>query len=135
VKKALPAFTIIEVMISLFILTATMFVLSQLQLRSMLRVWQSREDIDRVYVIKKFLYRMYQNPADARKTSQKFDEPDMHMVIEPVEIHKKSVLAPYAKQLQYLRATAKWSRGTAQRSLYLFALAPRPRSSGKEDAA
>ncbi len=128
-------FTIIEVMISLFILSTTMFVLSELQIRSMLRVWQSREDIDRVYIIKKFLYRMYQSPADARKTSQKFDEPEMHMIIEPVEINKKSALAPYAKQLQYLRATAKWSRGTTQRTLNLFALAPRALSPGKGDGA
>lgn len=134
-KRFLGAFTIIEVMISLFILTTTMFVLSELQIRSMLRVWQSREDIDRVYIIKKFLYRMYQNPVDARKTSQKFDDPQMHMVIEPVEINKKSALAPYAKQLQYLRATAKWSRGSAQRTLNLFALSPRlPSSSGGGEA-
>ncbi|MDQ5940318.1 MAG: hypothetical protein QG632_44 [Candidatus Dependentiae bacterium] len=128
-------FTIIEVMISLFILSTTMFVLSELQIRSMLRVWQSREDIDRVYIIKKFLYRMYQSPADARKTSQKFDDPEMHMIIEPVEINKKSSLAPYAKQLQYLRAIAKWSRGTTQRTLNLFALAPRALSFGKEGKA
>jgi len=124
-KFGRSGFTIVEVMISLFILSTSMFVLSELQIRSMLRVWQSREDIDRVYIIKKFLYRMYVRPADARKTAQKFDDPQMHMSIEPIEISKKSVLAPYAKSLQYLKATATWSRGTATRTLNLFALAPR----------
>ncbi|MDQ5890971.1 MAG: hypothetical protein QG604_845 [Candidatus Dependentiae bacterium] len=124
-KRLRTGFTLMEVMVSLFILSSSMFVLSELQVRSMIRVWQSREDIDRVYVIKKFLYKMYLNPSDARKTSQKFEEPPMHMVIEPVEINKKSALAPYAKQLHYLKATAKWARGTSTRTLNLFAIAPR----------
>jgi Tfp pilus assembly protein PilV len=125
-KRRQHAFTIAEVMVSLFILSSSIFVLSELQVRSMLRVWQSREDIDRVYVLKKYLYRMYLHPADARKTSQKFEEPAMNMVIEPVGISKKSSLATYAEKLQFLRATATWSRGTATRTLQLVALAPRP---------
>ncbi len=119
-------FTIAEVMVALFILSTSLIVLSELQVRSMLRVWQSREDIDRVYVLKKYLYRMYLHPYDARKTSQKFEDPAMHMVIEPMPISKKSSLAPYAEQLQFLRAAGTWSRGTATRTLELFALAPRP---------
>jgi hypothetical protein len=109
-------------MIALFIASTTLFALSELQLRSMLKVWQSREDIDRVYVVKKFLYRMYLNPDEIRTTSQKFEEPPMQMRIEPVVIHKKSSLAPYAKNLQFLKATASWSRGTATRTLDLYAL-------------
>jgi Tfp pilus assembly protein PilV len=123
--KQRVGFTIIEVMIALFIASTTLFALSELQLRSMLKVWQSREDIDRVYIVKKFLYRMYLNPDQIRKTSQKFDEPAMQMRIEPVAIHKKSSLAPYTKQLQFLHATATWSRGTATRTLHLYALTPR----------
>jgi prepilin-type N-terminal cleavage/methylation domain-containing protein len=119
------AFTLVEVMIALFIASTTLFALSELQLRSMLKVWQSREDIDRVYVVKKFLYRMYLSPDQIRKTSQKFEEPAMQMRIEPVPIHTKSSLAPYAKQLQFLHATATWSRGTATRMLDLYALTPR----------
>ncbi len=119
-------FTIVEVMIALFIASTTLFVLSELQLRSMLKVWQSREDIDRVYVVKKFLYRMYLNPDEIRRTSQKFEEPSMLMRIEPVPIHKKSSLAPYAKHLQFLKATATWSRGNTTRVLDLYALTSRP---------
>lgn len=125
-KKVERAFTLIEVMVALFILSSSLFVLSELQVRSMLRVWQSREDIDRIYVIKKYLYRMYFAPQAAKKTSQKFDAPPMHMIIEPAEIHKKSVLAPYARQLQFLRASATWQRGTATRTMELIALAARP---------
>ena len=125
-KRANEGFTLIEVMVALFILSSSLFVLSELQVRSMLRVWQSREDIDRIYVIKKYLYRMYFAPENAKKTSQTFDAPVMHMIIEPVEIHKKSALAPYARQLQFLRATATWERGSAKRTLELVALAPRP---------
>ncbi len=117
-------FTILEVMLALFILSTTLFVLSELQVRSMLRVWHSREDVDRVYVLKKYLYRMYFNPKEARKTTQKFDDPSMHMSIEPKPIHKKSALAAYAKKLQMLDAKATWSRGTATRTLQLYALIP-----------
>lgn len=131
--KRARAFTIMEVMVALFILSSSLFVLSELQVRSMLRVWQSREDIDRVYVIKKYLYRMFLQPENARRTSQRLEEPPMKLVIEPVEIHKKSSLAPYAKSLQFLQATATWSRGSTERSLYLLALAPRlARPSGED---
>ena len=119
-------FTIVEVMVALFISSTSIFLLSELQMRSMLKVWQSREDIDRVYVVKKYLYRMYLKPEDARKTSQKFEDPSMHMVIQPVAINKKSSLAPFAQKLHFLAATATWSRGTAQRVLPLCVLARKP---------
>jgi len=134
VKRA-PAFTIMEVMVALFILSSSLFVLSELQVRSMLRVWQSREDIDRVYVIKKYLYRMFLQPENARRTSQRLEEPPMRLVIEPVEIHKKSSLAPYAKSLQFLQASATWSRGNTERTLYLLALAPRLARSSEGDGS
>ena len=124
--KRVSGFTIVEVMVALFIVSTSLFVLSELQVRSMLKVWQSREDIDRVYVVKKYLYRMCLNPEEARKTSQRFEDPVMHMNIAPILIHKKSSLAGYAKQLQFLQATATWSRGTATRILPLYAIAQRP---------
>jgi len=130
-KKA--AFTIVEVMVALFILSTSIFVLSELQIRSMLRVWQCREDLDRVYVMKKYLYRMYISPQEARKTSQKLDQPSMQLVVEPQGIHKKSVLAPFGKSLQFLKATAQWQRGSTTKMLQLMALARRPASA--EEAA
>ncbi len=114
-----------EVMLALFILTVSIMMLSQLQTRSMLRVWHSREETDRLYLIKKYLYRMYLDPFHARKVTQKFETPSLQLVVEPVEIHKKSALFPYAKELQYVRATGRWSRGTTDRQLVCVAVIPR----------
>jgi len=129
------SFTLMEVMISLFILSSSMFALSELQVRSMLRVWESKEEIDRVYVIKKYLYRMYFASETAKKVSQKFEEPAMQLVIEPFSINQKSMLAPYAKQMHFLEATATWSRGTQTRHLSLLALGPRSQQPAEGQSA
>lgn len=118
-------FTLPEVMLSLFILSSSMFVLSELQVRSMMRVWYGRQDIDRLYLIKKYLYRLSLQPEKARKQSHQFIDPEMKLIVEPRPIHKKSSLAPFAKELQLLVSEGIWDRGGKERSIGIMTLAPR----------
>lgn len=123
-------FTLIEVMIAMFILATSMFFMSELQVKAMLRVWHGREDIDRLYLIKKYAYRMSFEPKKARRQSHQFDDPEMNLVIEPCSIHKKSSLAPFAKQVQFLKSTGHWARGSSSRSLSIVTLIPLAKQEG-----
>jgi Tfp pilus assembly protein PilV len=124
--KQARAFSLPEVMMALFVLSTTMFVLGQLQMRSMMRVYTAREEADRLYLVKKYLYRMYLSDKPARKMSQKFDEPYMSLTVEPSAIHKKSSLSAYASDLQMLRARASWQSGVQDRSLTMVTFALQP---------
>ena len=119
-------FTLPEILISLFILSSSMFLLSELQLRSMMRVFYGREEIDRLYLIKKYLYRQSLEPEKAKRQKQQLVEPEMQLVVEPRDIHKKSSLASFAKELQLLVSTGSWERGSKQKKISIVTLAPRP---------
>lgn len=117
-------FTLVEVMIALFILSTSMFFMSELQVKSMMRVWHGREDIDRLYLIKKYAYRMALEPKKVRRQSHQFEDPEMKLTVEPHEISKKSALAPFAKKLQLLNSSGHWSRGGKTRTLSIVTMIP-----------
>ena len=117
-------FTLIEVLIALFILSTAIFVLSELQVRSVLRVWDSREDIDRLYFIKKYLYRGTLDPKKTTRRVRDFEDPDMRLTVEAEDISKRSALAPFAKDLRLLKSSGQWQRGSSKRSLNMIAVIP-----------
>ncbi|MGD1997483.1 MAG: hypothetical protein PVJ92_01060 [Candidatus Dependentiae bacterium] len=120
------AFTIPEILVSLFILSSSMFILSELQVKSMLRVWYGREEIDRLYLIKKYLYKSYLDPEKARKQMRQFEEPELKVTVQPAGIHKKSSLAPYSDYLQLLQSRGTWQRGGRPKTLSIVTVVPRP---------
>lgn len=115
-----------EILVSLFILSSSMFILSELQVKSMLRVWYGREEIDRLYIIKKYLYKSYLDPEKARKQTRQFEDPELKVTVEPVGIHKKSSLAPYGDYLQLLQSGGTWQRGGKPRTLPIVTCVLRP---------
>lgn len=127
------AFTLPEVMIALFILASSMFVLSELQVKSMMQVWAGREDIDRLYTIKKFLYKAYLNPKKATKSTRSFESPAMKLTIQPMPVHKKSSLAPYAEYLQVLASEGKWVRGGHERRIPMVSFALRAEQTATQE--
>jgi len=118
-SRTTPAgFTLIEVMIALIILSTTIFTLSEIQVSSMMRVLYGREEIDRLYLIKKYAYRMYTEPEKAKKPRKKdFDEPAMRLLLEMKPIHKKSSLHKFAKRLRCIDSRGEWQRGPKNKVL------------------
>lgn len=118
-------FTLVEVLIALFIISTAIFALSELQVRSVLRVWDAREEIDRLYYIKKYLYRGTLDEKQTTRRVRDFEDPAMRLVVEAEDISKRSSLAPYAKDLRLLKSSGIWERGTKERSLDMVAIIPR----------
>lgn len=124
--ERLAGFTMPEILVSLFILSSSMFILSELQVKSMMRVWYGREEIDRLYTVKKYLYKSYLDPEKARKQTRQFEDPELKITVQPAGIHKKSSLAPYSDYLQLLNSSGSWTRGDRPRTLSIVTCVPRP---------
>jgi len=117
-------FSLYEVLIALFILSTSMFIFSELQVKSMLKVWERRQDIDRLYSIKKYLYKMFLKPKKARAHTQKFSDPDVKISVEPRGIHKKSSLVSLSKYLNLISSKGTWESGGKSRSISIVSMVP-----------
>lgn len=107
--KQTPAFTLIEVMIALFILATTGFVLSSVQMRSYLRVETNRKNVERVYLIKKELYQLLMTPPKSDKpVVVKLENPILRITSNMVEIPKKSSLYSFKDNLRIIQSEADW---------------------------
>lgn len=107
--KQAPAFTLIEVMIALFILATTWFVLSSVQMRSYLRVESNRKNVERVYLIKKELYQLLMAPPKSEKpVVLKLEEPSLRITSNMLEIPKKSSLHTFKDNLRIVQSEADW---------------------------
>ena len=125
-------FTMPEILVSLFILCSTMFILSELQVKSMMRVWSGREEIDRLYTSKQYLYKIFLKPEKARKQTRQFEDPELKLTVQPLSIHKKSALAPYRDYLQRFESSGTWLRGNGDRTISMVTFAERPESKEEE---
>ena len=81
-KKSSPAFTLLEVLIAITVLTTSVFILSRLQIKARLRVIQKAEEIERVFFVKKYLYELFLKPPRKdrpRKNHPRKPSPDRHI--------------------------------------------------------
>ena len=90
--KNSPAFTLIEVILAMGVLTSTIFIISNLMMRSFLRVEECRDDIEKIFLIKRELYANYfRPPKEGKKVVQKIEEPQITITSVLDEIKNKKV--------------------------------------------
>jgi len=108
-EKNSQGFTLIEVILAMGVLTSTVFIISGLMLRSFLRVQENRDDIEKVFLIKRELYANYfKPPENNKKNVQKIEEPAITITSKLYEINKKSSLRDLSKTLRIVRSDAIW---------------------------
>lgn len=108
-KQHSVAFTLVEVLIALFILATTGYVLSSVQMRSFLRVKKHRESIARIFLIKKELYKFFiKQPKSGKPVVLRLENPDIRITSEMVEIPKKSSLRHFKDNLRIIQSEADW---------------------------
>jgi hypothetical protein len=107
--KHSQGFTLIEVILAMGVLTTTIFIISGLMLRSFLRVQENRDDIEKVFLIKRELYTHYfKPPKKDKKVVQKIENPAVTIASRLVEINKKSSLKDLKDSLKIVRSDAIW---------------------------
>ena len=57
-------FTLMEVLIALFILTSSVYVLFDIQIKSVFRTFRDREIIERVFLVKRDCYELFMDTPD-----------------------------------------------------------------------
>ena len=104
-------FTIFEVLISIFILISSIYVLTNLHLRTLFRIVKDRENLERIYLLKKEAYLIFLSPPQDDKP-QKIDieKPDFVIISEIVEIDKNSPFFSMNERLNMIKTVGHWIR-------------------------
>jgi hypothetical protein len=126
--KHSQGFTLIEVILAMGVLTSTIFIISGLMMRSFLRVQENRDDIEKVFLIKRELYANYfKPPQDNKKNVQKIEEPAITITSKLDEINKKSSLRDLSNNLRIVRSDAIWklNKNVRESSMVSFIFHPK----------
>jgi hypothetical protein len=120
-------FTLAEVLLSLTILVTSVYTLSRIQIRSSFKVAKNREEIHRVFLIKKELYKLFLNPKVKEKPFvTKLETPLTKITSHKQEIHKKSELNQFTKEIDIIWAEGEWKYNDNNYSLKMISFAPKP---------
>jgi|SaaInlLV_10m_DNA_2_1039722.scaffolds.fasta_scaffold20170_3 hypothetical protein len=120
-------FTIAEVMLALTVLVTTAFILSSIQIRSSFKVAKNREEVRRVFLIKKELYKTFLNYFEKDKPNiVNVDSPKTKIVSYKEEIQKKSSLKQFAKDVDIIWSEGTWNYSDRDYSLKMISFFPRP---------
>lgn len=128
VKK--QAFTLAEVLIALFILTGSVYVLSGLTFRSSRKVMHSADEVERIFFLKKYsyFYTLHPGKVKAEKPQKiSLENPDVQITVERKGIDsKKSALKDFAKEIEIVFTEGTWSKGTQKHRLNMISFVPKP---------
>lgn len=134
------AFTFAEVLISLFVLTGSVYVLSGLHFRAARATKNSSDEIERVFFVKDKLYKLYINaPTEpgtesiAKESTTTIDEPELTISSYKQKIdEKKSELKDFSKELDIIVSEGTWKFGTETRSIKMISFAPKQKVKEKK---
>ena len=126
------AFTLFEVLLALAILTGSVFVLSQLHMRSLFRVVSDRDDIEKIFLIKKDVYSFFfkhdnkKLPTRERPTVHTLEIPEMKISSYTAEVDQKSSLKKFKDKILMVYSDAEWKNGTTQRQTKMLTFVLKP---------
>jgi len=121
---AQSGFTIIEVLLAMFILTSSVFVLSQLNMRSLFRVVRDRDEIEKIFLIKKdfnkFIFKLDQKkwPTLAKPQVHKLENPEITISSYVRDIDKKSSLKKFKDQIYIAQSEGTWKSKERDDTVY-----------------
>ena len=119
------AFTFSEVMIALMVLSASVFILTGIQVRAVSQTQNRREEILRVFILKKFMYQLYSEFGIEKGSSKiEVDGPETRIKLQEEEISKKSSLAQFRDKLKFAIADAEWKVGPNKKTAKMLTIIP-----------
>lgn len=115
------------------ILIMAVTIVSKLELRSLMRVLNDRDELEHVFLVKKEQYLQgLRKHKEQRKFVQKSEESDVKITSQVAAIDQKSSLAGLKHRLFAIRSTVSWKfeREARDMSMVMFV----PRYDAKKDA-
>jgi prepilin-type N-terminal cleavage/methylation domain-containing protein len=131
-------FTFFEVLLCLFILSVALGVLSNLQMRGLFRVQQDEDEIGKVFLVKQRLYHYFFRPHEQEQFRPekpiiaKYENPEITIATELVEINTKSSLKPFRDTVLILQAEGSWVYDLLKRRVKMVTLVLKPPKEEKE---
>lgn len=129
-------FTIVEVLLAMFILISAIFVLSNLQMRAIYRVMKDKKTARNIYLVKKKLHLAMmperKKKVDANKINKKLsdqisaDEQSVKVAISSKDIDKKSKLVAFAKGMRMVKAEGTFDDRGKKQKIFMSTLIQEP---------
>jgi len=126
------AFTLIEVLMAMSVLTFVVFIVSNLQIRQLNRVTFERDRIEHIFLIKRDLFAHFTKPPEEGKKNintiedQKNPDNNVKLVTHIENIQSKSSLKELKKYIKILTTDATWKKGSEVRELSMMSLVFKP---------
>ena len=122
--KSNHGFTFMEVLLALIILAGSAVILSDLQIRSYFRVSKYHGEIERVFLIKKSLYKMLLSPIKQEKPIKKtYKTPNIKITSNRKDINKKSSLKAFSKDIDIIWSEGTWKQDDREQSSKMISFA------------
>lgn len=122
--KNSSAFTLLEVLIALFILTSAVVITTDVQFRSYFRVTDHQTAIENLFLIKKELYKQFINPpALGKRIVVQLEKPDIKIASESIEISNKSGLKSLKDSLHFIKTEGLWKKDGAVKTTKMICFA------------
>lgn len=118
------AFTLFEVLLAIFILTTTVYVLGDLQVRSLMRVLKDRDTLQHLFIIKRELYTRYgkkivqEKEVSDLKSDEKRDET---ISVARINVSSKSPIKEFLPEKNFMyHLVHTWDYALVKRSISCF---------------
>lgn len=120
---------LLEVFLAMSIATVAIAVASNLQLRAWIRITRDHDELEKIFLIKKSLYDIYQEQAQrTKKIVTQLEQPLMKITTDFEGIPKKSSLAPLKESIKIVRSVGVWKFENAARYTSMILVMPRSES-------
>lgn len=135
--KNKPGFTLFEVLLAMGILTLAVTQISDLQFRSLFRVLQDRENIERVFFVKREVYKNFwsEKPPQKelpKKEIQQVEDPELKLTTEVLDIDPKSSLKTFKSKIKIIHTSGDWKSSNGSKNITMVGLVFRPQKEEQE---
>jgi len=126
------AFTLLEVLLALSILTSSVFVLSQLHMRALFRVIRDRNEIEKIFLVKKDLYKLFFKadkkawPKEEKPQINKLENPEMVITSYVRDIDAKSSLKKFKDKIFIAQSEGEWKSGHLEQRAKIVSFVLKP---------
>lgn len=126
------AFTLIETLAAIAVLAVSITILSGLQVRSLIKTLKGRQDIDRVFLIKKELYKISLNiPKNRKPIIEETEDLNLKIKSSVVDIEKKSSLRDFDKNIKIVQSVGDWTSDIGSSQISMIGLIWQPEEEKK----
>lgn len=108
--------------------------IATLEFRALSRVLRDRDEIEKIFLIKKELYASFLKLPEKLKTIiTKHENPEISITTQFGQIHPKSSLARLKERLQPINTQGVWKRGKDQYDATMIAFAFKPETDNEKE--